>query len=467
MTGGASATEQPGARTYGEVAAEMVAGLPDVLFPAIERLSWSRDRLVEHQRRELHETLAFAVARSPWHATRLGGIDVAAIEPDNLAALPVMTKRDLMSSWDEIVTDDRLDLAAARAHLERVDAEGAAVLLEEYHVFATGGSTGEPAVFCLSRGEVQRWAASVLRWMAVAGLGPPERTAWVGARSLRHPSAAIGVLLSGGTSSELVVPVDQPVTAIVARLNELAPDSLWVVSSMLPALVAAAEDGSLRLTVDRISVGGDALDPIAAERAEAAFGVRPIEGYPTTDVGHVAQQTPGEPGLYVNEDLLLVEPVDADDHPAGPGALCHHLLVTSLHQRTLPLVRYRLDDRVRIDPAPGRYPAFRRIAEIDGRCDDLFDYRSDDGPVTVHPHVFRTVLSRHAAVTDFLVEQTDDGARVAVVAAPGFDEGALGADLVAALRRAGLRAPRVTVAACDALPRTAVGKRRRFVPLRS
>jgi phenylacetate-coenzyme A ligase PaaK-like adenylate-forming protein len=454
-------------RTYQELASDAAQRTFDVLLPALDRLSWGADQLAAHRRAGLAATLAHAAERSPWHATRLTALDVDVdlVDPGDLAGLPTMSKGDLMAHWDDIVTDERLDLATARAHLARLDAGGPAALLDEYHVLTTGGSTGEPGVFCWSLAETLVWGASVMRFTAAAGFGPPLRTAWVGARSLRHPSAALavlnGVLAGNPATTELCVPIDQPVAAIVARLNELQPDSLWVVSSVLPALVEAAQRGALRIDVDRISVGSDVLDPAAATAAAETFEATVLEGYPTTDVGHIAQQAPGERGLYINDDLLIVEPVDEHDHPVEPGEWSDHLLVTSLHHRTLPLIRYRIDDRVRLDPEAGeRHPGFRRIAAIDGRTDDLFHY----GDVTVHPHVFRTVLSRHSAIKDFQVHQTATGADVQVIVAGHLDPRSLTTDLQHALVHAGLTHPHVTVTRIDQPTRTPVGKRLRFVP---
>ena len=454
-------------RTYQEVASEAARRIFDVLLPAMDRLTWDADRLDAHRRAGLADTLAHAAERSPWHATRLAalGVDHDRIEPDDLGGLPTMSKRDLMADWDDIVTDKRLDLATARAHLAGLDAEGPAALLDEYHVLTTGGSTGEPGVFCWSLEETLVWAASFIRFTAAAGFGPPQRTAWVGARSLRHPSAALavlaGVIAGHPATTELSVPIDQPTAAVVARLNEIQPDSLWVVSSVLPTLVEAAQRGALQIDVDRISVGGDVLDPAAATIAADIFGAAVLEGYPTTDVGHIAHQAPGERGLYINDDLLIVEPVDEHDRLIEPGEWSDHLLVTSLHHRTLPLIRYRIDDRVQLDPEPGQHhPAFRRIAAIDGRTDDLFRY-SDH---TVHPHVFRTVLSHHIAVRDFQVHQTPTGADVEVVTTGQLDLHPIAADLEHALERSGLAHPQVTVTRVDQPTRTAVGKRLRFIP---
>src|SRR5436190_1944709 len=78
---------------------------------------------------------------------RLARVDLATVTGDDLSAIPPMTKADLMASWDEIVTDRRLTLDLANAHLARVAEDGPAYLLDDYQVVTSGGSSGRRGVF--------------------------------------------------------------------------------------------------------------------------------------------------------------------------------------------------------------------------------------------------------------------------------------------------------------------------------
>src|SRR3954468_22042794 len=112
-----------------------------------ERLTWPLERLHRLRDERLRALLRTAKARSPWHAERLAGVDVDAVTGADMAAIPTMTKTDVMEHWDEIVTDRRLTLELAEAHLERVASEGPAYLLGKYQVVTTGGSSGRRGVF--------------------------------------------------------------------------------------------------------------------------------------------------------------------------------------------------------------------------------------------------------------------------------------------------------------------------------
>jgi phenylacetate-coenzyme A ligase PaaK-like adenylate-forming protein len=266
--------------------------------------------------------------------------------------------------------------------------------------------------------------------------------------------------LYGQPPDRLLVPVDQPLASIIERLNELQPDVLHTYCSILGVLAQAAAAGSLRLSLTQLRAGADTLPAGAADAAQTAFGVRPIQVYPTTDVGHIAAaEVGGNDDLYVNDDLLVLEAVDEADRPVAYGQSCHHLLVTSLYQRTLPMIRYRIDDRVVVEPPSERHPAFSRIGLIDGRSGDLFDY----GGLIAHPHTFRAVIARHPQIRDYQVRQTADGAAISIVADAPVDVDVVTDQFVTALAKAGLADPRIQVTCVDTIRRTASGKQELFV----
>lgn len=103
----------------------------------------------------------------------------------------------------------------------------------------------------------------------------------------------------------------------------------------------------------------------------------------------------------------------------------------------------------------------RRVDDIEGRRDDVFAYR---GGVSVHPHVFRSALTREAGVVEYQVRQTARGADVLVLASSTLDAERLGKEIDGELARLGVEEPHVSVRVVDRLERQASGKLNRFVP---
>ncbi len=114
-----------------------VALFERLLPHCVLRVSWSWEEVRRERLRALRELLSVAVERSPWHRARLAGLDVSRVSEADVGSLPVMTKADLMENFDQIATDTRVSRELCEAHLS--DAGGAAYLLGNYSVVASGG----------------------------------------------------------------------------------------------------------------------------------------------------------------------------------------------------------------------------------------------------------------------------------------------------------------------------------------
>jgi hypothetical protein len=188
------------------------------------RLSWDTQTLAAHRRAALRELMATAVARSPWHRKRLHHVDLDALDPEDLSALPVMTKAELMADFDDIVTDERLRLADIEAHL--ANAADGGYLFGEYTAMATGGSTGRRAISVFDRDGLATWWLSAFRRMLIeiendpALRGAPVTMGWVAAAHSSPASATLARTFHDPGFVNLRFPVTLPMAQIVAGLND-------------------------------------------------------------------------------------------------------------------------------------------------------------------------------------------------------------------------------------------------------
>ena len=144
------------------LAARMAAAIGGLMPGHIDRLGWSPAQLAGFQRTRLRALLARAIESSPFHAARLAGIDAARFELADLPRLPVLTKAQMMDSFDGAVTDRRLTRDAVERHLAASAAEPA-MLLGDYVCLVSGGSSGLRGVFVQTAEEYAEFIASVLR----------------------------------------------------------------------------------------------------------------------------------------------------------------------------------------------------------------------------------------------------------------------------------------------------------------
>jgi phenylacetate-CoA ligase len=442
--------------------AELLARIPEHL----ERLSWSADRIESAQRDGLRRLLAHAVTHSPFHRQRLAGTDVASIEPAGLASLPVMTKTDMMAAIDDVFTDRRLTLGEVEQVLAETGSEPIPVL-GRYMALATGGSTGQRGVFVFDRAAKAEFILSIIRsllaGLQAAGGIPPGGLpmAMVGAGSAVHATGAAAAETIGPDAPLRIssVPVTLPWPQIVDRLNALQPPALIGFASALARL--AAEQSAQRLHIAPMVIISTAETLLPEARAEitAAFGTPVINSFASTE-GLMGSSAPGGDVLMFNSDMCIIELVDADNRPVGPGVPSAKALFTNLYNLAQPLIRYELADsfvRVPSDSGPGHL-----LARVQGRADEVFHYQAGD----LHPHVVRSVMVQSPEVTDYQVRQTRAGIEARIVAAGGAGPEALRGRLTEALARGGLSQPDVTVRVVGELALNAgSGKLRRFIPL--
>jgi phenylacetate-coenzyme A ligase PaaK-like adenylate-forming protein len=166
----------------------------------------------------------------------------------------------------------------------------------------------------------------------------------------------------------------------------------------------------------------------------------------------------------VFEDLSIVEIVDAHGEPAAPGAVGARALVTNLYNRALPMIRVEVSDLLVALPGPcacGR--AFRRLAAVEGRADDVLTLRGLDGaPRRVHPIHLRTKLAACAEVVQYRASFEGSTVLVEVVIANGTraEDATRSIDdaLAAFVRDQSLAPLSLVVRALDRVPREPGGK---------
>jgi phenylacetate-CoA ligase len=452
--------------TYEELRQRHVATATALLPEMLARIEWPAERLAEYRRTELRRLVKVAKELSPWHRKRLIDVDPEDVDETTLAELPVMTKDDLMEHWDEIVTDDRLRLDDVEAHLESLTTD--AYLFERYHAAATGGSTGRRGVVVYDWDVYATLHWSLFRFEVRARQRDPELAALplvfgtVASQVASHISSSLAQTFSNPDAVFHRFPVTTPLPEIVAGLNATQPSVLFGYPSALHPLAHEAETGRLQIAPRRIVVAGEVLLPEIRRALENTWDAPVVNMWGNSECGGCPSCGESS-GTHVADDLVIVEPVNADGRPVPCGVCSEKIYSTSLINHALPFIRYEITDQVMFldEPCPCG-SAFQRTGDPLGRLDDTFTY---DGAVAVHPHLFRSALSRRRQIVEYQVHQTERGATVAIRATEPFELGPLETEIADGLARLGVADPFVSVQAVDGLPRQHSGKLKRFIPL--
>lgn len=386
--------------------------------------------------RRLAALLQAAQHDSPLYRRRWGGART-------LAELEPVTKTELMQGFDDWATDRAITRAGAEALL----ADPASVSdawLGRYLVWSSSGTSGEPGIFVQD-------AASLAAYDAIDALrlrGPAHAMGlWGMGRSFAYVGATGGHFAGVASVERLrrlawapwaprmqVFSVLTPLPALAAALQALSPQVLVTYPSCAVALATLQRAGDLHLRLDELWLGGEQLTAAQRLQLGCTFACPVRNNYGASECYAIACACPlGQ--LHLNDDWVVLETLDAQGRPVAPGEDAHTVALTNLANRTQPLLRYVLTDRVRYLPEPCacgcRFPAI----EVQGRADDTLVLPAAGGRQAVLlPLALETVIEDAGGVTQFqLLQLTAKSLELRL--APGAPGSALAADPVAAYAR--------------------------------
>lgn len=402
---------------------------------------WEASRMTVAQRaavrqQRLLSLLGHARSASAFYRERLAGLPLAADVP--LAQYPAVDKRTLMAEFDRVSTRPEVNLRAVERFVAQPELRGS-LFLGRYAVWTSSGTTGRPGWFVHDQAALAIYDALEAQRFRGVGLArswlPGERYAMVGATgghfagvsSVERLRRAMPWLAPFMRSFSLL----QPGSALVAELNRYQPAIVATYPTAAEMLADEQLSGRLRLRLRELWTGGECLAPAARARMQAIFGCPVRNSYGASEFLPIAWECEHR-GLHVNDDWVILEPVDAQRRAVPPGARSHSVLLTNLANRVQPLIRYDLGDSVTLLDRPcGCGSAFPAIS-VEGRCDDALRIPLAGGGFgTVVPLALATVLEEEARVHDFQVVQTCDDALLVRLSR---EEAAAGAAVRRALR---------------------------------
>lgn len=365
----------------------------------------------------LRRLLAAAFEGSPLYRERLGRQRASA--PTTLAELAPIDKAELMQRFDDWATDR----AITRAGVEAFVADPARVAdayLGRYLVWTSSGTSGAPGLFVQDEAALAAYdALDLLRFHghsvgALPGASwlPGQRYAFVAATGghfagvvsierLRRISAQISPLLGWLRPAVQVFSVQQPLPQLLAQLQAFAPTVLISYPSSADLIAHSVAEGRAALRLREVWVGGEQLCAEQRARITRVFGCRIRNNYGASECYSIAWEC-ARGHLHLNDDWVILEPVDDADRPVPPGEASHAVLLTNLANRTQPLLRYRLGDSLRWLPGRCACGSGLPAIEVQGRADHtllLVDASGDQHRLL--PLALMTVIEEGAQLTQF------------------------------------------------------------------
>lgn len=333
------------------------------------------------QNNQLKKLVKYAKKHSPRIAALYKNIGVEFTLQD----LPVTNKQLIMEDFDNWTTASDFTLKELKDFTTDPNNAGEK-FKQKYSVCKTSGSTGSPFYMAYNPTESEFMTKSMNACMASKALllGPsvflfPLKQHMISICSIKKSQRKYPLMKKYLILQDSTVSTQE----IINRLNEIQPKILVTYASSAELLASEQIKGSLRLNLKDIVVSGETLSAKTRDYIQNAFQCRVRSIYACTEAGGIALECKCN-HLHLHNPGLILEPVDEHNDPVPMGQTAHKLLVTVLYQKTVPLIRYEINDRVIVHNTPCPCKKHSPWIEIEGRSAlSPFIFRTKDGEVSI------------------------------------------------------------------------------------
>ncbi len=191
------------------------------------------------------------------------------------------------------------------------------------------------------------------------------------------------------------------------QLEEIDPNVVSAPPSMLKLIAEEVENGRLSINPKRLISYSEILYPDVREYLIKVFKCTVHQIYKCTEGPIAISCKFGQ--LHINEDLVLVETLNNDGTITSPGQPCQKLIVTDLHKKSQPIIRYELNDIITISPEKCKCGSYFRVIEnIQGRADDLFwakNIMTDEWQYIFPDYISRAIIAASEEIDEYQVIQ--------------------------------------------------------------
>jgi phenylacetate-CoA ligase len=406
------------------------------------------ERLQAEQQERLLEQLRHAYTHVPFYRRRWPQDPVEILRSGAFGALPLVRRETVQACPEDFLaeTGDRSTWQRSK----------------------TSGSTARPLESWLDARAWQQCKYSLkFRRLLASGWRPGHRVCIVeavAAEALAEHADSYALPGERWLQPRRYLSLFEPTESHLEHYRSFRPHHIYAPMSYLAGLARLwSEADRRRIPLHTLQTSGEWFHPETRRRVSERFGVPVLDVYGSTEFKEIAWQCRELTGYHVNMESVLVEVLDERGAPA-PAGTAGEVVVTSLTNRAMPLIRYVTGDRAAARAGVcdcGRESL--RLDAFEGRTVDVLAL--PDGR-RISPYALTTAVETCPGVLQYRIVQLERDRLDVPIVLPGASESAL-----AALRTtlAGVVGPavKVDVRVVSDLPREPSGKCRPVAMARS
>lgn len=311
----------------------------------------TREERLKLQKERLKELVAFARENSPYIRDKYKNLP----EDYDLTDIPTSSKKEIVEHYEEWVTDREVNLEDVRQYLDSED-RYERPYLNKYSALTTSGSSGNP--FYMVRDSYHNTIhATLMSQRLMRGYGGNVDLSKDRAACLVYPDPHVSSYSSllrmkraqkEYADNAIAISPLLPKEEIIKQLNDFNPNVISCYPSVLCQIAHEQAAGNLKINLKGIFCSAELLTQEMYELLTNSFNCPVFNNYCSTEGGEIAMAS-GCPQLHINEDWVIIEPIDENGEViTSEDKWSSGVLVTDLSNYIQPIIRYRMEDSIRI-----------------------------------------------------------------------------------------------------------------------
>lgn len=354
-----------------------ISGMPGMSWPAMPGMEASTllailyqleqterldpAQLESLQMQQLHGLFSHLFQHEPVYHARLAEVGFSptkSLTPELFRSLPILSRAELQDMGEKAFC---VNIPPEHGHVRKG---------------MTSGSTGRPLTYNKTGLADFMWNAITLRESLLADWDFRGKLAVcrAGSKDGEHSSWGRPESIVFETGPASVRNIRTDIADQAKWLINFHPDYLITNPTNLKALCEwYSTHGGWEGQLKGIRTLGEVVSPELRDMCQAVFNADLRDMYSAAEIGYIALQCPEHLHYHIMSEFVLVEVLDEDGMACNPGEI-GKVVITSLHNFAMPLIRYSIGDYAEVgEPCPcGRgLPVLKKIM---GRSRNLLTF---------------------------------------------------------------------------------------------
>ncbi|MEU5396098.1 phenylacetate--CoA ligase family protein [Streptomyces tibetensis] len=350
-------------------------------------------QLAEVQAEKLRRLIDHAYRTVPYYRRVMGeaGLTPADVQgPADLCRLPLLTRTDLRTHQADLLSS-----AADRATLQT-----------NY----SSGSTGLRAEFIQDQ-DFRLWMRAhqlrTYQWCSGWRLGDPFALLW-GSEiywSFKQIADRIDNLMTNRREFNTFELSPRLISRFAESLAAFQPTLISTYSNAMHLIAREVQRTGMEFPRLRAVQGtSEPLPPALRERIGQVLDCEVYDKYGSRETNIVSHEAPDHTAMLIQSENVVVEILDDDGRPCPPGVR-GRVVLTTLNNNSMPLIRYETSDVAALEERPDSYTGpFPVMSSVAGRLQDLIITPSGSA---IDSYFFSYLLMRFEEVLWFQIVQTE------------------------------------------------------------